>query len=287
MTVVFVALVLAFFFGLALLLTQPGLRHMGPLRGACVAVPTASLVFVVLWPWTVGFGTWNAQGALVFAAVGGLFPALVTILTVAANERLGPALTGALGNLAPLFAVLIAVVTLGEAPDGLQLVAVLVIVLGVMMLYLRPGAAAKTTLRWIFLLPLAAAFVRGLVQPAVKVGLADWPNPFAAVSIGYVVSALVVLAVNGLRRRGWPVAYDRKGWKWFALVGLCNGAAVFFLYQALALGPVIQVAPLVASYPVVTLLLGRLFPGIGGGIAPATWLGVGLTVAGVMMLLSH
>ena len=43
--------------------------------------------------------------ALIFLAVGLVYPALVTILTYEANFLMGPGVAGALGNLAPLFAV--------------------------------------------------------------------------------------------------------------------------------------------------------------------------------------
>jgi hypothetical protein len=33
-----------------------------------------------------------------------------------------------------------------------------------------------------------AAAVRGFIQPSVKVGLAIWPSPFAAVLTSYIVS---------------------------------------------------------------------------------------------------
>lgn len=282
-----IALLSAFFFGLALVLTQPGLRHLEPVEGACVSIPTATLLFLVLWPATVGLPDLAGAGraVAVFTAVGCLFPALVTILTFAANRRIGPNLTGALGNLAPLFAVLIAVAVLGERLGGAQVAAVLAVVLGVVLLYLSPARAWATPMRWAFALPLAAALVRGLVQPAMKVGLAAWPNPFAAATIGYVVSSAVVLGAMALRNGGPPVRFSRKGWFWFALVGAANGAAVLLLYQALSLGPVSRVAPLVACYPLVTLLLSRFVPGLAP-LTPATWAGVALTVAGVALLLA-
>ena len=38
----------------------------------------------------------------IFAAVGLIFPAMLTMLTFASNRALGPVATGALGNLSPL-----------------------------------------------------------------------------------------------------------------------------------------------------------------------------------------
>lgn len=169
-TVILLAVGAALFFAIALVITQAGLRHPGPLQGSCIAIPSACAVFVVLSPLTMDFGRWDGAGAVMFALIGWLFPATVTILTFHANRRIGPDLTGALGNLAPLFAVVIAVVALGETADTARIAAVLIIVAGVVMLYRAPGSAAAG-MGWAFALPLAAAAIRGMVQPMVKIGL--------------------------------------------------------------------------------------------------------------------
>lgn len=284
LTVILPALGSALFFGLALVLTQLGLRHIGPLHGASVSIPTTAIVFVILSPVTVGFENWHVGSAGLFAVVGCLFPATVTLLTFYANQRIGPNLTGALGNLAPFFAVVIAIMVLGEAPDVEQIAAITVIVAGVVLLFWAPGLNRADSFGWVVLLPVAAAFIRGLVQPVVKLGLEDWPNPFAAVTIGYLVSTLVVLGAGAIKERRWPVAFNRGGCLWFSAVGVCNGVAVFGMYAALARGPVTLVAPLVACYPVATLALGRLLLG-SASLTRQMAIGVGITVAGVVLLL--
>jgi drug/metabolite transporter (DMT)-like permease len=70
----------------------------------------------------------------------------------------------------------------------------------------------------------------------------------------------------------------------FAAVGLCNGLSVLAMYAALEYGPVTVVSPLIAGYPLVTLLLSRAFlereefgPQLIGGVTGA--------VCGVVLLL--
>ena len=133
------------------------------------------------------------------------------------------------------------------------------------------------------LLPIAAAAIRGAIQPAVKAGLASWPNPFAAGLIGYSVSSLVVLAIAS--RAGALARVTRPGAAIFAGVGLCNGAAVLLLYLALRNGPVSLVSPLVATYPLFTAAFGIL---LARAERPTVRMigGVALSVAGVMLLLA-
>src|SRR3546814_13508800 len=88
------------------------------------------MAFLLASPVLVDWEAAAIPGALVFAAIGLLFPVCVTMLTFQANKQLGPHVPGALGNLAPLFAVLSAAVLLAEAPSLAQSVGVVTILRG-------------------------------------------------------------------------------------------------------------------------------------------------------------
>lgn len=67
-----------------------------------------------------------------------------------------------------------------------------------------------------------------------------------------------MLILSALGRAGGSIpAIDHHGALWFAAVGLCNGLSVLAMYGALEYGPVAVVSPLIATYPLVTLLLSR------------------------------
>src|ERR1043166_1476135 len=121
-TAIILALASALGYGLGLTLTQFGLREVPQATGAAISIPTSALLFIAAAP--IGLaGTTPVWTALpVFAAVGLLFPAAATLITFAANRRLGPVITGSLGNLAPVFAVLLAVALLAEPLRPGQLV---------------------------------------------------------------------------------------------------------------------------------------------------------------------
>ena len=201
-----------------------------------------------------------------------------------AGTAVGPAIAGALGNLTPLFAVLIALALLGEVPGGGQLAAMAVIFVGVLLIVGGPRKAPGGGFGWAVVFLLLAAFIRGGAQPVVKLGLEGWPSPFAATMIGYVASASTILLAGAVREGRSAFAVGKRGWAWFVPVGWLNGAALLAIYAALARGPVAVVAPLVACYPLATLGFGRLLLG-SGGLTPAVGLGVAVTVAGVVLLL--
>src|SRR5205085_740137 len=103
------------FYSTALVITQFALRAAPPWRGAAISVPSATLLFWCLAPFALDGASADLRGASIFAVVGLLFPASVTLLSMEANRLMGPNVAGAVGNLAPLFAVLFAVSVLGEA----------------------------------------------------------------------------------------------------------------------------------------------------------------------------
>lgn len=283
-------------FAAALVTTQFGLRYMDALAGAKISVPSAA---VLLWLLCAlggfeGLDAWHTQGASVFLALGLFFPVAVTLLAYEANRRMGPTVAGAIGSTAPLFAVLGAMLFLGESLGLTQIAATLAIVAGSIVLVWHSGAHASAgaptdvpngavLTSWVAWL---AAALRALAQVIAKFGLLWWPNPFAAVLLGYTVSAAVIWIIAAFSRRAASRAYTRRGILWFALTGLFNSAAVLALYTALEHGTVNVVSPIASSYPLFTLLLNavilreeRLSARLLGGVA--------LMVGGVAILLSN
>jgi drug/metabolite transporter (DMT)-like permease len=94
-----------------------------------------------------------------------------------------------------------------------------------------------------------------------------------------------VLIVAALVRTGGTIPdIDHRGALWFAAVGLCNGLGVLAMYAALEYGPVTIISPLIAGYPLVTLLLSRAFLG-KEDVGPQLIAGVTVAVCGVVLLL--
>lgn len=282
---VLLALGASFFFGLALVLTQFGLRHMRPGEGVLISIPLLATLAWLLAPAVIDFRDTSVDGLIVFLAVGLAYPSLVTMLTYESNRVMGPGVAGALGNVAPLFAVTGAAVLLGEWPTSVQTIGILAIIGGVAALSLRGGkVTGRSWPCWAVAMPLAAALIRGVAQPLTKIGLAHWPSAFAAALFGFTASAVVVVLIALVRHGGRPTGFSRPGILWFCCVGLSNGMAVLCLYAALAGGSVALVAPLTATYPLVTLALSAIALR-SERISMLLVAGVTLTVAGVAMLL--
>jgi drug/metabolite transporter (DMT)-like permease len=282
-TAIFLALASMFGLGAGFVLTQFGLRWMVPWLGAAISIPTSTLLFWCLAPFYVDPSESNMKAIVLFAFVGLFFPGTVALLNFESNRLMGPNIAGALSSMTPVFAVVLAVVILGERVRTPQLLALAAIVVGIALMY-RVYVNLSGRSLWLLALPVAASAIRGVIQPIVKFGFEWWPNPIAAVVVSYTVSS-AVLIVSALARAGATVPeIDHRGALWFAAVGLCNGLSVLAMYGALEYGPVAIISPLIASYPLVTLLLSRVFLR-KEGLRPQLVGGVTATVCGVVWLL--
>ncbi|MEZ5729245.1 MAG: DMT family transporter [Burkholderiaceae bacterium] len=101
-------------FGLALVTGRLGLRHLDARSGALVSIPSAAVLLSMAAPFALRTDGFDGRAVWIFVAVGLFFPALVTLLTFRSNELLGPTLTSAVSGTAPLFAIGIAGLVLGE-----------------------------------------------------------------------------------------------------------------------------------------------------------------------------
>jgi drug/metabolite transporter (DMT)-like permease len=269
-------------FGVALVTGRVGLRTLDARSGAAISIPTATLLFVVAAPVALDVDGFSLAAALLFALVGLFFPAMVTLLTFRSNVLLGPTITGAVSGTAPLFAILAAGLLLGERIPVQAMVAALAIVMGVGIISWKQGGVRPHLTGLSLLWPLSGAVLRGLAQAGVKLGLLLWPSAFAASLIGYAVSSATVIGFNRLARGERPKLTQRN-LAWFALTGILNGSAVLLMYTALSMAPVSLVAPVVATFPLVTAL-------VSAAVLPhevltmRTVVGALVTVAGVVYL---
>lgn len=83
---------------------------------------------------------------------------------------------------------------------------------------------------------------------------------------------------------GWGHLFDGSGWQpwaWGVLAGGLNTISTLALYRSFEIGKLSIVAPISASYPVLTMLLSAL---TGERLTPARLAGLLLTIAGVVVV---
>jgi drug/metabolite transporter (DMT)-like permease len=270
-------------FGGAMVLTRLGLKEMSPMSGALVSIPTTTLLFWCAAPFMVEKMDWPSTALGIFAVVGLFYPVMVTLLNFEGTLRMGPTRAATISSTTPLFAITGAVLFLRESLTLIIFLGTLGVVAGVMMISWKNPDTRQTWSKISILLPLGAAFIRGGAQMLTKMGLKILPDPFLAGLIGYTASVAFLLLVFQLRFGLGNLAPNKKGAAWFMLVGITNGSAVLFLYSALKTANVITVAPIVATFPLFTLVFSLLFFR-REIITRRTLAGVALTVGGVVLI---
>lgn len=128
---------------------------------------------------------------------------------------------------------------------------------------------------------------------ALSWGSSDFIARFAAHKIGALrttfymqLAGFFLLSLSLPWMGGWGHLFDGSGWHpwaWGALAGLLNGIATLSLYRSFEVGKLAVVAPLSASYPVLTLALS-LFT--GEHLTAARIAGSALIVIGVSFVAS-
>ena len=267
----------------ALIVTQVGLRHMTARAGATIGLTTSALVYCLAAPAMLDLSAWNPRALAIFGVVGVFYPAAATFLTYESNRRLGPTLTGTVSSTAPIFAITLAVLVLGEALSVNIAAGAILIVGALVMLSWKRGATAHR--RWELVFPLSSAAIRGAAQTLTKLGLLLWPSAFAATLIGYSVSSIAIWSLRLAQGERVRVSLGDAGARWFVAAGLLNGVALLLMNQALHLGRVGIVAPVVALYPLITMLFSAIFLRTEA-LGARVFLASVVAVAGVAVLVS-
>ncbi len=122
-------------------------------------------------------------------------------------------------------------------------------------------------------------------------GSADLFARFATRKIGTLrtmlymqLTGFILLTVAMRWLGGWGHLADGSGWRpwaWGILAGLLNALGTMALYRSFEIGKMSIVAPLSASYPVLTLLLSML---TGERLTLARLVGIALTILGVILV---
>jgi drug/metabolite transporter (DMT)-like permease len=233
-----------------------GLPHSTPLTAVVISV-----IFTGAFLWVLAVATdslsllwgWHILPFL----LGGLFaPGLARLLIYVGIERVGAARASTLSATAPLFAIGLAVVLLGEQPTWGLLAGAGCIVAGGVVLA-REGSASRSWQRRDLLFPVLGALGFALRDIVSRWGLGAFPHP-ALAAVAATTTSMVFIAGFALRRRDALWA-NGTGLRFLALAGLCEALGSLALWSALTAGSVSAVSPLVHSQPIFTVALAVFF----------------------------
>lgn len=275
------ALAAAFLFGLCSVSAKRGLAHVDAQTGSLISIGTSVVWYALSAPFWMHAGDWFTFGFWVFVLNGLMHPLLSMYLALEATARTGPTVAATFSSTAPLFAALTAVLFLGESMSMMIGLGTLGTVVGVATLSWTPGGVSKLV-KAALLFASGAAVIRGLSHTIGAWGLEHLPNVFMAGFVSFSVSLAGSIAIYRIHRGDFPRAIPRLGMGYFVITGTLIALAILCMYGALGTGRVVVVSPIIASYPLFTLLsavvLGQ------EGLTAKLSLGVLMVVGGVTLI---
>jgi drug/metabolite transporter (DMT)-like permease len=252
-----------------------------PQAASLVIIGTVVVLYLITAPLWMRARDWFTLGFWIFVLNGFMHPFLSMYLALEATARTGPTVAATLSATAPLFASLTAVAFLGESMNAWISLGTIATVMGVMTLSWSPRGAGAL-LRITLLFATGAAVVRGLNHSLGKWGLESMPNVFMAGFVSFSVSFCCALLVYRLRTGTLIVRIPRAGLGYFAVTGALIAVAILCMYGGLVTGQVVVVSPIIAAYPLFTLLTALMFK--QERLTAKLALGVLLVISGVVLI---
>lgn len=130
---------------------------------------------------------------------------------------------------------------------------------------------------------LLAALCYGAGQVLTRKGVSEFTHPLVGATIALLVG-LLALAVLSIRDLQLDFVNHRRAMGLLALSGLAASIGVTSLYFALTVAPVVVIAPLTSTSPLVSLFLAHLFLQRLEGVTKRIILGSLFIVAGVALV---
>lgn len=257
---VVLATLAAFLFGFTTVITRRGLNYLDAQTGSMVSIGATVLFYLLTSPFWMRAEDWFTIGFWIFVVNGLIHPLFSMYLSFEANRRIGPTISSTFCATAPFFAMLSAVLALGEDLTFMIAMGTLFTVTGVIVLsYDRRGVTkiVKSAL----LLATGAAAIRGLNHTVGRFGLKLMPNPFMAGFVSFVVAFFCALVWYRFSKGNLPKPgqLNRRGIILLSMTGVGVGIAIWCMYGALAFGQVLVVSPIVAAYPMFSLMTSVMF----------------------------
>jgi transporter family protein len=248
----------SFWFAVSMIFINRGILAVDYFRGLLANLGVNALCLCVYLSLSSDRVDLWAPANLIFVIIGIFVPGVARFFIFKGMERLGASISACLTNSTPLFAIVFAVVFLGERPTITNLLGALSIVAGIISLSWR--GATKTWRTGDLLFPLMAAFLFAGRDNLVRVGLLQIDSPITGATIASVVSLVTMALFYRAFAENKPLgALGLRGLGLFGVAGFMNFLSYVFIYTALSMERVSLISPLVNASSLFVLPLSIIF----------------------------
>ncbi len=254
----FLALAAGFAFAVNNFFARMGMEESNPSTAVAFNVAMNALGLWILAAFTSSIRPVLSVQIWPFLLAGIFSPGLARSLLFHGYQYLGLARSDVIAASMPLFAVLVAVLVVGEQPSLQAVMGTLLIVVGISVLSYRRDIEARWS-GWAILFPLGAALFFALRDVSVKVGLQMVPAPVAGAAVAATAAAVFVNLPYLLSRNRKNFILTRRSLTFFVLGGVFATLAYLSFFLALQGEMVSHVTPLMSIFPFFSVLLGYFF----------------------------
>ena len=140
---------------------------------------------------------------------------------------------------------------------------------------------------WGYGCSLGAAVGYGIAAAASRVLVDGHSTPLVASAYSLIFGTAMVAILFHRGAASALMAADPRGWLYMSLSGVASAWGVAFLFYALQEAPVVMIAPISSSYPLVAIVLTHLFLQRLERVTARTVIGAILVVAGVAVITAN
>ena len=226
---------------------------------------------------------------LLFVCAGVVAAAMGQLSYYRGIDRMGASVCATITNSRPLFAVLLAVVWLGENMTVSGMIGVISIVMGVVFITRSKSGNISGWKRSDIVFPLFAAVAFAAGNVIRKFGFMEDAAITAIQALAINdFAALVVVGIYGvvIGKGRELAAGNKESYRNFGLSGVCVFLAMLTLYEALIRGPVSVADPILGTGPLFTVIIAASVLKKVERITKGFVVGTLLIIAGVVLLSS-
>ena len=137
---------------------------------------------------------------------------------------------------------------------------------------------------WGYGCSLGAAVGYGIAAAASRVLVDGHTTPLVASAYSLIFGTAMVALLFHRGAASALMAADPRGWLYMSMSGVASAWGVAFLFYALQEAPVVMIAPISSSYPLVAIVLTHLFLQRLEKVTARTVAGAIMVVAGVAVI---
>lgn len=285
-------------FGLFQSLNRQAVRGMDVYVATFVQLAVSALILSVISILTEDLNpllTTSLSTYLYFIAAGFFHFLIGWTFLNASQKKIGAARTSPLIGTNPVFATILAAVTLGEIPALLELAGIGIIVAGAYLVSSEDldsknkngGSKSLKAILQTSWLGLSAAFFWAISPIFIRLGLKDLPSPLLGVTIGVTASAIAYAVILLWQRARWMgVPITSEAWTYKLIAGVLVGLSTWMRWVALDLTSVAVVLALsMISAPLVIIISPLISGKHLEHVTLILLLGTGLILAGALLLI--